>query len=251
MISHEERMQLAEIICARMVTRHPDDVIVVGVYGSTALGTSTPWSDLEMLFVAKAGSQVQKKRFIYRDIWVSISVKNRDKLEQALTSSPSTWLYYMTILSQLNLVHGQSKQIEAWLELGQLMPAGILRAWVQERVGSLLTEPYGRIFSCRERQNTREVGLVVWELLQGIHIVICMLNKRWVSRPNYLGLTDSFGFPKLPEGYSDIVPRITSSHDVNEIASLAETLVLNFWRLLDEEGITLPTVYQNLSDLPI
>jgi hypothetical protein len=250
MISDQERMQLAEIVCARMVTRHPDDVIVVGVYGSTALGTSTPWSDLEMFFVAKAGSQIQKRSFIYRDILVSVSVINRDKLEQALTSSPSKWLYYTILLSHLKLLHGQSKQIEAWLELGQLMPAGILREWVEENVGSLLTEPYGRIFSCRERQNAREVGLVVWELLHGIHHVICMLNKRCVNH-NYLGLIDSFSFPKLPERYTDIVPRITSSHDLNEIASLAETLVLNFRRLLDKEGIRLPTVYQTLNDLPI
>jgi len=44
-------MQLAQDLCARMVATHPGDVTLGGVYGSTARGTDTRWSDLEMLFV--------------------------------------------------------------------------------------------------------------------------------------------------------------------------------------------------------
>jgi hypothetical protein len=250
MISQDERMRLAESICARMVSKYPDDVIVGGIYGSTAMGMSTPWSDLELLCVVKAGSRIQKNKFIYRHIAVSVSVIEQGDLEQTLTSSPLKWRYYMNVLSHLKILHGQPKQLDAWLELGQLMPAEKLREWVEANVGVLLTETYGRIFSCRERQNTRDVGPTVQKLLTRMLDVLCMLNKRWAN-VNYLGLTDAFSFPKLPEGYTAIVPKITSSHDIEEIASLAETLVLNFWRLLDDEGIRRPTVYQTLNDLPI
>src|SRR5215472_4699279 len=107
MISQAERMRLAESICARIVSKYPDDVIVGGIYGSTAMGTSTPWSDLDMLCVIKAGSRIEKKKFVYRDIAVSVSIIAQDELEQRLTSSPSQWNYYMTILSQLKILYGQ------------------------------------------------------------------------------------------------------------------------------------------------
>jgi len=251
MISQAERMRLTESICARIVSKYPDDVIVGGIYGSTAMGTSTPWSDLDMLCVIKAGSRIEKKKFVYRDIAVSVSIIAQDELEQRLTSSPSQWNYYMTILSQLKILYGQPKLLDSWLELGRSMHSGKLREWVEENVGLLLTEPYGHIFSCLERQNTRDIGTAVSELLAGMMKVLCLLNKRWVTHKYYLALTDTFSFPKLPKGYTTIIPKITSSHDPEEIASLSETLFFNFWSLLDDEDIRRPTVYQTLNDLPI
>jgi hypothetical protein len=65
-MEHEERMQLAQDLCARMVDNHPGAIILGGVYGSTAQGTDTRWSDLEMLFVVRDGSKVEGKEFLYR-----------------------------------------------------------------------------------------------------------------------------------------------------------------------------------------
>lgn len=46
---HEERWRLAEDLCARMARTYPDDLIIGGVYGSTARGRDTDWSDLCMI----------------------------------------------------------------------------------------------------------------------------------------------------------------------------------------------------------
>src|SRR5919108_1080226 len=54
-MEHAGRWQLAQDLCARMVAKYPGDVIVGGVYGSTARGTDTPWSDLELFFVYYQG----------------------------------------------------------------------------------------------------------------------------------------------------------------------------------------------------
>ena len=210
MISPAERMRLTESICARIVSKYPDDITVGGVYGSTAMGTSTPRSDLELLCITRAGSRIEKKKFIYRDIAVSVSIIAQDELERALTSSPSQWCYYMTILSQLKTLYGPPNLLDAWLELGRSMHAGKLREWVEENVGLLLTEPYGRIFSCLERQNTRDIGTAVSELLVGMMNVLCLLNKRWVTHGYYLGLIDTFSFPKLPKGYPPVQTRTAS-----------------------------------------
>ena len=88
---HEERMHLAQDLCARMVATHPGDVILGGVYGSTARGTDTRWSDLEMLFVVHDGSQAAGKNFIYRGIAIGYQVIERPKLERLLTNPPLEW----------------------------------------------------------------------------------------------------------------------------------------------------------------
>ena len=91
-MKHEERMQLARDLCARMVAIYTCDIILGGVYGSTARGTDTDWSDLELLFVVRDGSKIVENHFIYRDIAVGYQVIEQQKLEELL-ANPSLDLF--------------------------------------------------------------------------------------------------------------------------------------------------------------
>jgi len=247
---HEERMHLAHDLCARVVATHPGDVILGGVYGSTARGTDTRWSDLEMLFVVHDGSQVAGQSYIYRDIAIGYQVIERLKLERLLTTPALEWPFWMGVLSVLEVLYGDPEQVQAWMRLGKSVPAERFRHALEANLPGLVVESYGRILSCRERGNTEDVGCAVIEVLFEMNRALCLLNQRWVTHDYYQGLVDAFSFPRLPEGYQDLVPALWSARDIGEIVPLAERLVHSFWRLLVDEGIHVEN-YQAVDTLPL
>jgi predicted nucleotidyltransferase len=95
MLSHDERMNLAMLVCRRMVARHGKGIVLAGICGSTATGTDTPWSDLDLLFVARDGSKLEAKQFTYRATAIRIIVTDQGELEKILTQSPFVWEYWI------------------------------------------------------------------------------------------------------------------------------------------------------------
>jgi hypothetical protein len=249
-MEHEERIRLAQNLCARMVARHPGAIILGSVYGSTAQGTDTQWSDLEMLFVVCDGSKVEGKHFIYRGIAVGYQVIEQRKLEELLTSPSLKWPFWMGVLSVLKVLHGAPEQVRAWMQLGQSIPAERFRQALEASLPGLVVESYGHILSCQELGNTQDIGCAVIEVLCEMNQALCLLNQRWVTHDYYQGLMDAFSFPKLPEGYQDLVPSLWSARDADEIVPLAETLVRNFWQLLADEGIEVKN-YRAVEDLSL
>ena len=216
-----------------------------------ARGDDTPWSDLEMLFVIRDGVKIQRNRFIYRGISVGYRVIERGKLEELLADpSLGSWPFSMGILSGLKILYGDPEQVASWLQLGQSTPTEKFRAALEAKLPGRVVESYGKIHSCRERHDTQDVKCAVFELLFEISQFLCFLNQRWVTHGYYQGLVDTFDFPKLPEGYTDLIPALWSADDINKIVPLAETLVSNFWRLLADEGIH-ATDYRSLDDVQL
>ena len=249
-MKHEERMQLARDLCARMVASHTDDIILGGIYGSTARGTDTDWSDLELLFIVRDGSKIVEKHFIYRDIAVGYQVIEQQKLEELLANPSLNWPFWMGVLSVLKVLHGNPEQIKAWLQLGQSISAERFRKTLEASLPELIIESYGRILSCRERRNTQDFGCAVIEVLFEMNQALCLLNQRWVTHDYYQGFVDAFSFPKLPEGYQNLVPALWSAKDIDDIVPLSKTLVRNFWQLLTDEGVKVVN-YQSVDDLPL
>ena len=249
-MDHQEREHLARGICARLVAGHPEEIVLGGVYGSTARGTDTPWSDLEMLFVVCDESGVEGKSFIYRGIAVGYQAIAQRRLEDLLTHPSLEWPFWMGVLSVLEVLHGDREQVQTWLHLGRSVPSEKFRDTLEASLPGLVVESYGRILSCRERDNTRDIGCAVIEVLFEMREALCLLNQRWVTHDYYQGLVDTFRFPKLPQGYGALVPALWCASDAGEIVPLAQELVRNFWKLLADEGIDV-TDYHALEDVPL
>jgi kanamycin nucleotidyltransferase len=242
-MTHEERMQLAHDLCERMTHKYSDDLILGGVYGSTARGTDTAWSDLEMTFVVRDGNGARNKHFLYRGIAVGYRAIEQKKLEQLL-SNPSIetegyrWPFWMGMLSVLKVLHGDPKQIGTWLQLGQSVPREKFRTALQDSLPGFVVESYGRILSCRERGSHQDIYCAVIEVLFEMQQVLCLLNQRWVTHDYYQGLVDTFDFLKLPKRYKELIPALWAAREIDTIVPLAEELVRNYWQLLAEAGMS-------------
>jgi kanamycin nucleotidyltransferase len=249
-----DRARLAEDLCARVVDKYGDGIILGGVYGSTARGTDTTWSDLEMLFITRDECGARGQHFLFRDIAISYMVLPRSRLEELL-ADPSVegvcgWSFYMGVLSILKVLHGQAHEVEAWLDIGRNVPETRFREALEGRLPGLITESYGRIHSCRARGNRDDWHCAVLEVLFEMREALCLLNRTWVTHDYLQGMEDTFRFPTLPRRYEQIVPALWRARDLEEALPLAVELVENFWRLMDEEGIKVRR-YDIVSDIPV
>jgi len=152
MLTREERNHLAEEICARFVAQYPAQVLVGGVFGSTARGTDTLWSDLDMLFVVEDGCPAESRKIIYQTIAVGYQVFQRGALETLLTTPSRKWPYYMGVLDSLSLRHGDLAHIHRWLDMGQAVPIEKFHRYLEKELPGMIVEAFGRLHSFHHRR---------------------------------------------------------------------------------------------------
>lgn len=250
MLTHSERFQLAHDLCERMEQRYPGQVIIGGVYGSTARGIDTPWSDLEMWFVVEDTCEAQGQHLIFRDIAVGYRVYRRSELEAILSTASLKWPFHVGVLDALKVLHGDPSQIQIWIEMGESIPDKDFHRLLEEELPGLMVESYGRVLSCNARGNHHDVHLAIAEMLFEMRTALCLLNKRWVTHDYYQGLTETFEFPKIPASYKHLVSNLYVLRKFEEIIPLAERLMENFWELMDREDIKFKN-YQTVDEIPI
>lgn len=249
MLTQYERKQLAQYLCDSMVSKHGEEILIGGLYGSSARGADTPWSDLEMWFVMDDSCQAKGRHLLYHDIAVGYRVYKRSNLEGILSSPSTRWPFHMGVLSNLELLYGEMTLIQAWIDLGKSIPRERFINALEEILPDLVVESHGRIHSSILRQDKHPLFPHVFEVLFEMLTALCLLNQRWVTHDYYQGLEDSFNFPKLPKGYREIVPALYDSRSPEQTTELADRLVANYWNLLEEEGIQIHNYYK-LEEIP-
>jgi len=250
MLTHSERALLADTICQRMVSRYQGEILIGGVYGSTARSTDKPWSDLEMWFVTLDGCQARGQHLLYRDTAVGYRVYQRSELEEILTTPSTRWPFHMGVLSELQLLHGDPATIQDWIDLGKSIQPKEFVAALESILPDLVVESHGRLHSSLERRDSHTLFPHVFEMLFEMLTALCLLNQRWVTRDYYAGLEQSFDFARLPDGYQEIVPILYEARDPDLTLELADRLVASYWDLLIREGVRIPN-YQDLAEIAV
>jgi len=240
-MDHEERIALAQTVCDRFVGQYKDRVIIGGVFGSAAKGSDTEWSDLEMLFIVKDECKARSQQFLYRGIAVNYSVVKNSKLEKILKhpclEGDTGWPFYMGVLSVLEVLYGDRSRVRAWLKMGEGVPYAKFKKALEKELPGLVNESYGRILSCKARNNMDDWYCAVLEVLFEMRDALCLLNKSWVTHDYYQGLIDTFKFSKLPQRYKELVPLLWHVQDIDTAIVLVMELTENFQQLLKEQGI--------------
>jgi kanamycin nucleotidyltransferase len=245
-----DRRQLAQALCDRLVSRYGDQVLVGGLYGSTARGTDTPWSDLEMLFVVADGSAVQGRHFLYQGTAAGYRVYRLGELEQLVSHPGPKWPFHMGMLDTLQVIHGDPARVQRWLTRGSSLPRERFLAALETHLPGLVVEAHGRLHSSLRRGELEALRPSVLEMLFEMKTALCLLNGSWTTHDYYRGLEDTFAFPRLPEGYEELVPELYHTLNPPTILSLADRLTAAFWRLVDSEGIRVRN-HTTVAEIPV
>lgn len=242
MLSREERLELAHTIRDRLVDALGDDVLLVGLYGSTARGTDTPWSDLEMLVVTREGAGLESRHLVYRGTAVGYTAIDEARLRGHLTVVSDRWPFWMGVLSELAVLHGDAGLVRGWLAMGEAVPVAEHRRVLRDMLPALVVESHGRMHSCLLRGEHADLYVSAVEVLLEMLTALCLLNGRWVAHDYSRGLCDAATFPSLPAGWAEDAPALWVERDPRRAVELADRLVAAYLGLLEREGLPLSDV---------
>lgn len=249
-MDHAERIKLAHAISARLADKHGDAILAGGVFGSAARGDDTEWSDLDLLYVVRAGTPLHSRCFIFQGAPVVLNAIAEPELEANLRAPGPRWPYWMGVLDVLQVQVGDAARPRRWMELGQSLDDTSFRIAVEGHLPGLVFESYGRIRSSAARGNRRDAAHAAIEVLYEMQTAICLLNRRWVTRDYYAGLEQSFAFPLRPDGWEWLAPRLWDAAELNEIVTVAGSLMGAYWRLLASTGMMVQN-YQTLESFEL
>lgn len=243
-------MKLARAIAARMAAQHGDTLLLGGVYGSTARGAATAWSDLNMLFVRRAGAASSSRQLLMHGIIVDIQMVAEAELEAELGGPGAAWPRWMSLIETIQPLVGDRAHLARWRGLGLALEREAFLIGAARHLPGLVFAAYGRIRSCGARRSASEAPAAALTLVYELVQALCLLNRRWLTCGLSAGLEQSYDFPLLPEGYASLAPCLLVARELDSIVTDAGALVAAYGRLLAREMMSIPN-YQQVEQLPL
>lgn len=237
-MNHEERVQLANKITEMLLTRYGDEILLGGIYGSTARGTDIEYSDLEMFFIVKNESKVKSFRFAYESMPVGISVQKISDVERDINDIELYWPLKMGMLFNLKITCGDTAILSRLRGILGKIPKERFNEFIAKHT-PLCYEGLGKLKAVKIRGNRHETGLFVMEVLMEFMLLTALFNREFINHDYLGGLPESFRFRRLPRDYEKIARKLMkwNSLSIDETIRLADEFVRNFVSFMAENGI--------------
>jgi len=81
-LNREGRVNLANKLTDLLLRKFGDNILLGGIYGSTAKNVGTEYSDLELFFIVKNGSRAQSFSFAHEGMPVGVTVQKLVDVER-------------------------------------------------------------------------------------------------------------------------------------------------------------------------
>lgn len=107
-MNHKERINLANNLTDLLLKKFGDEILLGGVYGSTARNLDTKYSDLEMFFIVKNESRAKSFSIAYKAMLVSGTVQRLVDIERDISEIELDWPLTMGRLSNLRITCGDT-----------------------------------------------------------------------------------------------------------------------------------------------
>ena len=82
---------MIDTIKERLLAAHGDAILAIGAYGSIALETDGPFSDIELYVITKDASQLKSLEFIYDKFKIELSTKSRSTFIKQAKEVDDSW----------------------------------------------------------------------------------------------------------------------------------------------------------------
>jgi len=237
-MNHEERVDLAGKIASLLLTKYGDEILLGGIYGSTAKGTDTEYSDLEMFFIVRDESEAKTFDFAFKGTPVHVEVKKLSRVEREITEVDIEWPFKMGMLFNLKVTCGDKAILKKFRKLLDEVSNDTFYEFIT-KCTPLCYEGLGRLKSVKIRGNTHETGLFVAEVLVEFMLLTALFNKEFIKHDYLGGLPESFKFKHLPKNYEKTARMLMNwkALDLDEIITLADRFVQEFVSFLVTKGI--------------
>lgn len=237
-MNHKERVNLANKLSELILKKYGDEILLGGIYGSTAKGTDTEYSDLEMFFIVKNECKMESFSFAYEGMPVSVCVQKLADVEKDIAEIDLDWPLKMGRLFNLKTTCGDTSILKRFRRLLKKIPEEKFNEFIAKET-PLCYEGLRRLKAVKIRGNTHEIGLFVAEVLMEFMLLTAIFNREFITHDYLGGLPESFKFKHLPRDYEKIARKLMKwkGLSIDEIIQLADNFVQNFISFMAENGI--------------
>lgn len=237
-MNHEERVSLASKLSELLLEKYGNEILLGGIYGSTAKGTDTEYSDLEMFFVVKNESRARSFSFAYKSMPTNVCVQKLADVEKDINEIDLDWPLKMGRLFNLKITCGDATIVKKFKRLLKKIPKEKFNEFIAKET-PLCYEGLGRLKAVKIRGNTYEIGLFVAEVLMEFMLLTAIFNRKFINHDYLGGLPESFEFKHLPRDYEEITRKLIewNTLSIDEIIRLADNFVQNFVSFMAENGV--------------
>jgi hypothetical protein len=231
-------VELASRVTQKFLDEYGDEIILGGVYGSTAKEQDVEDSDLEMLMIVKNESKAKDVYFAYKGIPVSLIVQKISDVEKDIKKIEIDWPLKMGRLFMLDVTCGDKGILSRFRELLE----GVSDETFDEFLAwytPLCYEGLGKLKAVKERGNTEEAHLLVCEILGEFMLLTAIFNRRFINYAYLRGLKEAYQFDYLPKDFKQNAEALLRSYefDLDKTIGLADEFVNNFVSFLAENGV--------------
>lgn len=241
-MQHGNRIKVVRGIHIRVQKHYKHSMLFGGIYGSTAIGRDTEFSDIEMMYVLQPGISSKTTTFLYHGIPIEVNLVSYDDLEQSLSEIDLRLPLLMGNLASLQLLAGDNQQRDEILDRYHNLPQETIARFFLEHGSEIGYESLNKIRSIPRRANKREKGLFVFEVLQEISLAIALINRKPVTKGYLAGVAETYEFEIIPGNYKQLAESMIKSEDVKETIETGQQLLTAFESYLTKLGLRITNV---------
>ncbi len=230
------RQQIARELCQRLAATNPHVVVAGMIAPATPL---TDFDPLELLAVVDTTTSPPQHSFLLQDIVVTMYTITLSELETVLRAPDRRWPQWLHWLATMHSLVGEGERVNQWLTQATAGAETDFYRRILPHLPQLVFGCYGELRAVAVRRSEREALLLVPTLLAEMHTALCLINRRWPMQRRFAGLEESFTFPLQPRDWPYLATALLASHQLDEIAQLAGTLVGYYWQLLVRCSLTI------------
>ncbi|WYP26913.1 hypothetical protein NSQ54_02020 [Alkalihalobacillus sp. FSL W8-0930] len=86
-----QKLELAELLKTKLLETYNDQIIAIGLYGSLGLGTSGPYSDIELHVITLDEVKIPQHEFVYDAFKVEISSREESAAIRRASEISDAW----------------------------------------------------------------------------------------------------------------------------------------------------------------
>ncbi len=244
-MDHKERVNIAKELCRKIMAGHK--VYYVGIYGSTARGEDTRFSDLEMVIVTKDKHWWGVFRINGLSVWLHLEPLSKvyeqiPRVDPEGDSNTNNYLNSMTLYDRIGLkkeIRKRLRKVEyAAFKDAALVPLGEVNDHVSKMRNAI-------------EVHKRKDALVLerFILLSQADRVVALINRKHFTRGGKGHLKDISRFKYVPNGYLRLSNSIWTARDGRKALSAAIKLSDSLTAFAKAHGIEIAS-YPSASRWP-
>lgn len=229
---------MADKLTEMLLRKYGDEIILGGICGSTAKGTDTEYSDLELFFIVRNESKAKSLRFAYEGMPIGILVQKVANVEKDIEDVTHAWPLQMRRLFNLKITCGNESVLEDLRRTLRRIPEERFSDFIANHT-PICYEGLDKLKTVKTRGNTHETGLFVAEVLMDFMLLTAIFNRECINHDYLGGVFESFKFKHLPRDYEKTARKLMKWTDLtlDETITLTDKFVRNFVSLMTKSGI--------------